>query len=274
MPTIQIAGGRMHYEVHGIGPETIVFAHGMLWDRHLFDAQISALQGRYRCVSFDFRGHGLSAAGRSGYELYSQTDDVAALIAALGGGPCHFVGHSMGGFVGLRLAVRHLALVKSLTLIGSAAEAPSWRDLVEAWVIRVIVRYFGLRPLANTAMDICFGDKFLADPARETLRRRMRQRLIANDRVAMARTVSALIARDDLSHKLHQITTPTLILVGSNDKDSHTTPAHSQRMHESIPGSRWVVVPGGGHTLPIEEPGMVTAALEEFLTSTQEGAIT
>jgi 3-oxoadipate enol-lactonase len=274
MPTIQIADRRMHYEVHGDGPETIAFAHGLLWDRHLFDAQISALQGRYRCVSFDFRGHGLSTAGRSGYELYAQTDDVAALITALGGGPCHFVGHSMGGFVGLRLALRHPALVKSLTLIGSAAEAASSRDVLEASVVRVIVRYFGLRPIANTAMDICFGDNFLADPARETLRRQMRQRLIANDRVAMARTVRALLARDDLSPELHQITAPTLILVGSNDKDSHTTPAHSQRMHEGIPGSRWVVVPGGGHTLPVEEPGVVTAALDEFLTSTQQGAIT
>jgi 3-oxoadipate enol-lactonase len=274
MPTIQIADHRMHYEVHGNGPETIVFAHGMLWDRHLFDAQISALQGRHRCVSFDLRGHGLSTAGRSGYELYTQTDDAAALITALGGGPCHFVGHSMGGFIGLRLALRHPALVKSLTLIGSAAEAPAYRDFLEAWMLRVIVRYFGLRPLANTAMDVCFGDDFLTDPAREPLRRQMRQRLIANDRVAIAATVRALLARDDLTHELHDITAPTLILVGSNDKDSHTTPAHSQRMHDGIPGSRWIVVPGGGHTLPVEEPGVLTAALDEFLTSTQQGAIT
>ena len=61
---------------------------------------------RYRCIRFDFRGQGHSEVAASGYDLDTLTADVAELIGALNAGPCHFVGLSMGGFVGLRLALR------------------------------------------------------------------------------------------------------------------------------------------------------------------------
>ncbi len=267
MAAISITGGQLHYEIHGEGAETIIFAHGMLWDRRLFDAQVAALRDRYRCVCLDFRGQGFSTATASGYELYTQTNDVAALIRAVGGKPCHIVGHSMGGFVALRLALRHPTLVKSLVLIGSSADRPTVRDLREARLLGFFTRWFGIRPIVRKVMDICLGDKTLGDPARAALRQEMRQRILSNDIGVLLRTLKAVCARDDLVHELHRITVPTLVMVGSNDKDGQTTPAHAKRMHENISGSRFVVVPDGGHSLPIEEPAAVNQALLDFFTT-------
>lgn len=58
MPHIAVRGAGLHYEERGAGPETVVFAHGLLWSGRLFDRQVEALAPRYRCVTFDFRGHG------------------------------------------------------------------------------------------------------------------------------------------------------------------------------------------------------------------------
>src|SRR5450759_2079283 len=106
MPWMQINGAEIHYEEDGEGPETIAFAHGLLLSGRMFESQVRALRDRYRCVTFDFRGQGQSKVTASGYDMDSLADDAAGLIEALGGAPCHFVGLSLAGFVGMRVATR------------------------------------------------------------------------------------------------------------------------------------------------------------------------
>lgn len=120
MARITVNGAALHYEDRG-GPEAVVFAHGCLLDCRMFDVQVAALQGRYRCVAFDFRGQGRSEVTRGGYDMDSLTEDAACLIRSLGCAPCHFVGFSMGGFVGMRLAARHPGLLRSLAPVGTSA---------------------------------------------------------------------------------------------------------------------------------------------------------
>ena len=69
MPEISINGARLFYEEQGAGPETIVFSHSYLLTAEHFAPQVEALRDRYRCVSFDHRGHGRSERTRSGYEM-------------------------------------------------------------------------------------------------------------------------------------------------------------------------------------------------------------
>ena len=64
MPIIRVNGAALYYEEHGTGPETVVFAHGLLWSCRMFDAQVALLKDRYRCVAFDFRGQGQSEVTR------------------------------------------------------------------------------------------------------------------------------------------------------------------------------------------------------------------
>ena len=71
----------------------------------MFRAQIDRLKPHYRCIAYDHRGQGDSAIAPDGYDMDTLAEDAAALIVALDAGPCHFVGLSMGGFVGMRLAL-------------------------------------------------------------------------------------------------------------------------------------------------------------------------
>ena len=83
MPTIQFNGVPLHYQDCGSGPETVLFAHGYLWSGWMFREQVAHFQGRYRCVTFDFRGQGQSELTPGGYDVETLTDDTAGLIEAL-----------------------------------------------------------------------------------------------------------------------------------------------------------------------------------------------
>lgn len=122
MPHISVNGVTLHYEEQGSGAETVVFVHGLLMNHRMFDAQIEVLKTNYRCIAFDLRGQGQSEVTRSGYDMDNLTTDTAALIEALQCGPCHFVGLSMGGFIGMRLAIHHPHLLRSLSLLETSAD--------------------------------------------------------------------------------------------------------------------------------------------------------
>jgi 3-oxoadipate enol-lactonase len=268
MPTLRVNGATLWYTDQGAGPETIVFAHGLLWDGRMFDAQVAALRNRFRCIAFDFRGQGQSEVTRGGYDMDTLSDDAAALIEALGAAPCHFVGLSMGGFVGMRLAARRPGLIRSLVLMETSADAepaenaPKYRAMgVVGWLLGRL----GFRLIAGRVMRIMFGRTFLEDPARAAERAEWRSRLMANHRTGITRALGGVIDRLPVYDELGKIACPTLVMVG--DQDVATVPAKAERIHAAIAGSRLRIIPGAGHTSSAEEPAFVNAALEEFLAS-------
>src|SRR5277367_1924949 len=123
MPQRPVRDTRLYVEDSGGNGAVVLFAHGLLYSCRMRDAQVQTLQSRYRCIGYDHRGQGQSAVSEGGYDMDSVAEDAAALIRALGVPPVHFVGHSMGGFVGMRLAARHPELLRSLVLIDTSADA-------------------------------------------------------------------------------------------------------------------------------------------------------
>ena len=265
MPRIQVNGAEVYYEEHGDGSETIVFSHGLLFSGRMFDNQVNAFKGRYRCITFDFQGQGQSEVTKSGYDMDNLSKDAADLIEALECSPCHFLGLSMGGFVGMRLAIRRPDLIKSLMLLETTADPEPEENVGRYRLLNFIARWFSLRLVANRVMTIMFGEKFLNDPARARMREEWRERLIANHRIGITRAVRGVITREGVYDQLDRIAVPTLIIVG--DQDIATVPAKAERMHARIRGSKLVTIPGAGHTSTVEEPEAVNAALEEFLNS-------
>lgn len=272
MPLVRLNGADLHVETSGEGPETVVFAHGLLFSARMFDDPVRALEDRYRCVCFDFRGQGESPATEDGYDMDTLSRDAEALVESLGG-PVHFVGLSMGGFVGMRLAARRPELVRSLVLIGTSGEpeppenVPRYRRL--AAVVRLLGS-LGMRLVAGRVMAILFGRAFLADPARAAERRLWRERLMGVPVAGALRALDGVLTRDGVGAALGAIRCPTLVMVG--DQDVATVPAKAEALRDRIPGARLLVVPRAGHSATIEEPRAVGAALRSFLASVSAGA--
>jgi pimeloyl-ACP methyl ester carboxylesterase len=263
MPYANIRGARIHYVDEGSGRETIVFAHGLLWSHRMWDAQITALRDRYRCVAFDFRGQGRSETTAEGYGMDALALDTAELIEQLGAAPCHFVGLSMGGFIGLRLASRRPELLRSLSLVDTAADPEPRKNAPKYAAMALVARVLGFGPLLDRVMKIMFAEPFLTDPARAAEREEMRRRLLAVDVPGAVRSTMAVVTRRAVEAELGRVRTPTLVVHGA--EDSAIVMPRARRMADAIAGARLCIVPRAGHTSSIEEPAAVTRALASFL---------
>jgi len=266
MPRLSVNGTELFYEDSGPGStgQTIVFAHGLLWDTRLFAAQVAHFAGRYRCIAYDHRGQGRSADDRArsiGIETVYQ--DAVALIEALGIGPVHFLGLSMGGYVAMRLGIRRPDLLRSLILMATTGGAEPMENAPRYRRMNLITRWLGLSFSVDKLMPLFFGRSFLTDAGRVDDQATWRGRLAGNRR-GIWRAANGVIEREGIAEAdLAGIGVPTLILVG--DEDVATPPAKAEWLHKVIDGSRLIRIPQAGHLSPVEQPARVNDAIEAFL---------
>ena len=191
--TASVNGTELRVEEVGAGAETVVFSPALFTNKELFEAPMAALSGEYRCIRYDHRGQGDSGFGARqplpdmmGTEgLY---EDAVALLDQLEVDSCHWVGVSVGGFVGIRLAARHPERVRSLVLIGMSVKPLSRRDMLPVhlmgWALRAssLLGPLGTGPekrITAQVMQNMFGSTFMSDPTRADDRETWRQRFSA-----------------------------------------------------------------------------------------------
>lgn len=262
MSLIEANNTQLYYETYGQGTETIVFAHGLLWSGKMFHKQVEALKDQYRIIVYDHRGQGLSPVTKEGYDMDNLSQDALELIKNLVGGGCHFVGLSMGGFVGMRLAARHPEWIKSLILMETSADEEPAENVPRYSRLNQVFGLLGGWAIAQPVMKIMFSEKFLKDKNRKEERRFWEKQLKKN-RKALTHSVKAVYEREAIFDELPHIKCPTLIMVG--DQDVATVPAKSERIHGQIPHSELIYLEGAGHTSSIEEPEQVNKAIQQFL---------
>lgn len=263
MPRVKVNGVELYYEDSGAqNKETVVFAHGLLWSGKMFMAQEAYLKERYHVITYDNRGQGQSEVTATGYDMDNQAEDAAAFIKALNIAPCHFAGLSMGGFIGMRLAARHPALIKSLILMETSAQAEPKENIPRYKLLCNVVKLLGTRPVKGAVMKIMFGQKFLNDPARKALRNYWVKELLKNKR-SIVSAVYGVTDRKGVESELSAIACPTLVIVG--DQDVATVPDKARFIHSHITQSKLVIIPGAGHTSSVEEPDAVNEAIGGFL---------
>lgn len=265
MPRLAVHDTDLAYQDTGPGStgETVVFSHGFLFDLELFRPQIERLRGRYRVIAWDHRGQGQSADDRRrsiGVELV--TDDARALLERLAPEPVHFVGLSMGGFVGLRIAGRHPGRLRSLALLNTSAEPEPRENLPRYRALAFLASRLGPARLATRILPFMVGRTTLTSPTRDAVRRDILGRIQSNGPRA-TRALGGVLEREGVEHLLPHIRIPTLIVAG--EEDVATVPAKAERLRAGIPGARLVVVERCGHSSTLECPERVSAALEAHL---------
>ena len=267
MPTIKIRDAEIFYNDTGTAAsgETLVLAHGLLWDNEMFSAQVESLKLNYRCISFDFRGQGKSESTPSGYDMGSLALDTKELIEKLVDGPVHFLGLSMGGFIGMRLAIHHPVMLKSLLLLETSADPEPAENKPKYRKLTFIAKWFGIGVVVDKVMAIMFSQSFLNNPDQVELKLQCENRLKSLDRWTFGKAVQGVIDRNGIYASLKKIKIATLIVVG--DEDVATTPAKAERMHEAINGSKLVTIEKAGHSSCMEQPEAITKTVSEFLSA-------
>jgi pimeloyl-ACP methyl ester carboxylesterase len=246
----------------------VVFGHGLLFGGWMFRPQIDVLRAHYRCITIDWRGQGDTPATAGGYDMDTLTGDAIAVIRGLGIAPVHWVGLSMGGFIGQRIAARHGALLRSLTLLDTSCEPEDPSKIGEYKRLALAFRLFGAKPVLGKVKPHMFGPSFLADPANAAVIEEWAIRLRHCDRAAVRKAVLGVADRAPVDHEITAITTPTLVVVGADD--TATPPPRSERIAELIPAARLHTIANCGHTSSLEQPAVTTALVQEFLATIDE----
>lgn len=271
MPELDRNGVTIAYEDSGPpagAPDapTVVFGHGLLFSGWMFHPQVEALSNEYRCVTLDWRGQGKTPPVRGGdYEMDTLYADAVALIEHLDVGPVHYVGLSMGGFVGQRIGARRGELLRTLTLLDTSPDREPLRSAIEDIAMAGIYRFAGMGPLKGAVAKIMFGPTFRADASRQGIIDEFFDRLGRYERAGLRRAIVAVATRKPVYDEIDRITVPTLVVTGADDKP--TPPAKARRIAERVPGARLEIVPDCGHSSTVEQPETITALIREFLAS-------
>jgi len=248
MPTIDRDGVSIYYEAHGAGP-ALLLSHGYGATCRMWDGQVAAFADRYRMILWDMRGHGQSG-DPSDPALYSAgltVGDMSAVLDACGAGRAIIGGLSLGGVMSLAFHLAHPARVRALLLCdtGPGFRNPEarrqWNERAEARALDLEAR--GLAD-AHGGAETRLG------------RHRSARGLAGAARGMLAQHDSLLI------DSLPTIAVPTLVLVGSEDKNLL---AASDYMAGKIPGAQKTVISGAGHAANLDQPAAFNAAVGAFL---------
>ena len=237
----------------------VLFLHGLGATRTSWDAQLAALADTHRCVAWDLPGYGASPP-LANLTLEAAADSAAALIDNLGG-PAHVVGLSMGGMIGLHLALRHPECVRSLAIVDSSPAFGMDGTDPEEW------RAARLAPLDAGAQVPDFAEPVLRGIMGPNVSDEAVAAAVASMlRVPLAglRQTIAALPGHDVRARLGEITAPTLVVVGELDEE--TPPAYSEAIAAGIPGARLEVIAGAGHYTSFEAPDALNALLRDHLT--------
>ena len=261
MPTVQANGTDIYYEIVGEG-EPLVLIPYLAADQACYAFQIADYSKYFSCYTVDLRGAGLSGKPEGTYTTELLADDVAAFMQAAGLDRAHVFGLSLGGAVGMWLAAKHPARVKSLTLTSAWDRSdPFLRAVVESWQVMAE----GLDSVTDMVITgifpWCFTPELYAarpeyiDSLADFVRSRPMPPVDA-----FLRQSEAVLGHDARA-ALGSIQAPTLVTFGEHD--ACTSTRFAGPLTEGISGAELIVFGGASHA-PIYE------VTEEFNQRTLE----
>lgn len=226
---------------------TVVLCGALGASTATWERQRPALAG-HDVVLVDHPGHG----GAPVVEIRGVRDLAGRVLERAGAERFSFVGLSLGGAIGMRLALDAPERLERLVLCCTAArfgEPEQWRERA------ALVRSDGLAPLVDATLERWFTPAF---PGRE----RFRAAFLATDPEGYARCCEALAAWDVRS-QLAGIGVPTLCVAGAGDPTA--PPAELDRIAAAVPGARLAVLEEARHLAPVERADAFNPLLAEFL---------
>jgi pimeloyl-ACP methyl ester carboxylesterase len=266
----EVRGGRIRYFVAGDGPP-LVLVHGLGGSATNWSELAPLLAANHRLLIPDLPGHGGSdrLAAVSGLQPYA--DRVAAVMEGEGIASAPVVGHSLGGLVVLRLALRRPEAVSAIVLAGSAGLSIGgiWlRNLLTAFTIvrpgRLAGRHRSLVARTPLLRRLVFGFVSVADPvglADTAVDGFLAGQVLHTDTASAWRA----LRDDDPREELEHIRCPALLLWGAEDAQLPLGDAfeYARRLRAPLR-----TIAGCGHLLIGERPDACARAIEDFLART------
>lgn len=240
------------------GAPLLVLGHSLGTANLLWSETAIMLARAFRVTCWELPGHGASAPTAARFSIQELADAVVAHLAKVEDSDFLYAGASIGGTVGLDLALRHPDCVAAVAVIssGSHVHAP-------AWVKRAAtVRQVGTDSLVEGSAERWFAESTRAlHPDRV---HRALQALSRTDDESYARACEAL-ACYDAREQLDAISVPILAIWGEHDQ---LVPESAvAEVAASVQNGQLQLIAEAAHASPLEQPGSVAQVLDEFFKS-------
>ena len=239
---------------------TAVLLHGLLSDSlasYYFTVAPALAAAGTDVVMYDHRAHGRSERPYAGYRLADFVTDLERLLDRLEiTGPVHLVGNCFGGTVAFEYAVRHPERVAGVCLIESSPATESWAKEIADIFRRVVTELVEHEAEALAWVNANVGGH-TARLARSAAR------LVRTTSIARDVPASQVLSEE----QVRSMRCPVLAVYGAESEPAK----QAWRLESLLPGSRSIVLPGQGHSVLAEAPGLV---LDLLLSSIgQPGAL-
>lgn len=267
---------QLHYRLLGPSPGTsataaatpLVLLHGVMGFAANWGKVWPEFEKDRPVLVLDQRGHGRSAKPATGYTPTDYAEDLKSLLESLSLGPCHIVGHSMGGRVALRFCYLYPELARSLTLEDSGVETNAERVSWIEGLIGGVPTPFATREEAKAFFATHFQDdpltgSFLHANLETKPNGQLDWRFYKEGIIETVRQGRAT----DAQKEFRSLILPTLLVHGA--RSTHLSAEEASRMAAARPNVSLSTVEGAGHFVHAEQPAAFNAALKAFLAAVE-----
>ncbi len=274
MPFAKVDDAEIHFVVSGAG-EPLLLIPGLGLDHQYYRRAIPKLSESVHVHAVDPRGIGQSTKSEPPYTVEAWAKDFVGLIEAIGTGPMHVLGSSLGGSMALALAEMAPQLVKSLIVVGGFSELDRAAEMNFSLRMRLIEKlglnadvadYMGLWTLSREFINSDIGyEQMMAN--QKIIKQNSSDMYLSfvQSVLAWGRCLPGQDNDAKFSEKLGNITAPTLVIGAPND---NLIPlALSELLAKRIPNAKLRVMPDGGHIPFIEKPDEVSDIVLEFIAA-------
>jgi pimeloyl-ACP methyl ester carboxylesterase len=268
---LSLGTARVHYRDRGDPARpTLLLIHGFGVSLETWEPWVRRLQSRYRIVSIDLPGHGLTQVQESDVTMHSNVEFVATFMRAMNLSSAVIAGNSFGGAVAWNLALTHPEQIAGLVLV----DASGWEwmaqqnrggvvlKLMDSPLLRNVDKTFLFRQI----LTLAYADKALATDA--LVERYVELSRAPGHREILDRTFVRTASGADSNlqatpEKLAGIKTPTLILWG--ERDELIPVSDAEKFRDSIENSKVIVYANTGHVLMEEAAERSASDLDAWI---------
>lgn len=261
--TVPVNGFHLSYDDVGQGMIPIIFLHGFPFDKTMWQVQLDFLEPSFRLIACDIRGFGKSKDEESSLSIDLFADDLIQFMDKLGIDKAVVCGLSMGGYIALNAMKRFPDRLEALILCDTQCIADSGEVKEKRLKIIEEIEADGTATFTEGFIKGVFHMDSIAN--KQDLVEQLRSVVASNSKHAVTRGLAAIAERTETCSTLSEVTIPTLIICGREDK---VTPlSQSELMNETIEGSILHVIYDAGHVSNLEQPDEFNRYLLDFLTT-------
>ncbi len=258
---INVNGIDLSYTDSGTGATPLIFIHPFPFHQQVWQAQVAALSGVARVITYDNRGFGQSGTSKEEAAIDHYADDLIGLIKALGITKAIVCGLSMGGYIALNAMQRHPGYFKALVLCDTQCLADSPENKEKRYKTIREIEASGLEPFAKAFVKTAFTSA--TQQTNTALVEQAEGMILENPPQGIIAALTAMAGRRETCSALKRISVPTLVLCGK--EDALTPVSLSEYLFNTIPGAMLKEIEKAGHLSNLEQAEIFNNTLRDFV---------